>query len=82
MDVQYFLKDMFGTSMQKKLNRSGENLFMFKDDELITPSETENCLLGITRDCVFEIAEETSIEEINSKFKEAANSYLKGILIG
>ena len=31
-------------------------------------------------DCVFEIAEETSIEEINSKFKEAANSYLKGIL--
>ena len=31
-------------------------------------------------DCVFEIAEETSIEEINSKFKEAAHSYLKGIL--
>ena len=30
--------------------------------------------------CVFEIAEETSIEEINSKFKEAAHSYLKGIL--
>ena len=31
-------------------------------------------------DCVFEIAEETNIEEINSKFKEAAHSYLKGIL--
>ena len=31
-------------------------------------------------DCVFEIVEETSIEEINSKFNEAATSYLKGIL--
>ena len=35
---------------------SGENLFMMKDGQMITPSETENCLLGITRACVFEIA--------------------------
>ena len=36
---------------------SGENLFMIKNDEIITPTETDNCLLGITRDSIIEIAE-------------------------
>tara|TARA_Y100000768_G_scaffold206398_1_gene155558 strand:+ start:1170 stop:2111 length:942 start_codon:yes stop_codon:yes gene_type:complete len=36
---------------------SGENLFMIKNNEIITPTETDNCLLGITRDSIIEIAE-------------------------
>ncbi|MDP6822159.1 MAG: branched-chain amino acid transaminase [Dehalococcoidia bacterium] len=35
---------------------TGENLFMVRDGVLHTPSETDNCLLGITRDCVIELA--------------------------
>jgi branched-chain amino acid aminotransferase len=35
---------------------SGENLFMVRDGVLHTPSETDNCLLGITRDSVIQIA--------------------------
>ena len=31
---------------------SGENLFMVSDGRISTPSETDNCLLGITRDSV------------------------------
>ena len=36
---------------------SGENLFMVKNGEIITPTETDNCLLGITRDSIIEIAQ-------------------------
>ena len=35
---------------------SGENLFMIKDGIISTPTETDNCLLGITRDSVIELA--------------------------
>ncbi len=35
---------------------SGENLFMVSDGRISTPSETDNCLLGITRDSVIELA--------------------------
>ncbi len=35
---------------------SGENLFMISDGRISTPSETDNCLLGITRDSVIELA--------------------------
>lgn len=35
---------------------SGENLFMITDGRISTPSETDNCLLGITRDSVIELA--------------------------
>lgn len=35
---------------------SGENLFMVSGDRISTPSETDNCLLGITRDSVIELA--------------------------
>tara|TARA_B110000438_G_scaffold180173_1_gene172183 strand:- start:3961 stop:4902 length:942 start_codon:yes stop_codon:yes gene_type:complete len=34
---------------------SGENLFMIKNGEIITPTETDNCLLGITRDSIIDI---------------------------
>jgi branched-chain amino acid aminotransferase len=35
---------------------TGENLFMVRDGVIHTPSETDNCLLGITRACVIELA--------------------------
>ena len=35
---------------------SGENLFMIQNDKLITPAETDNVLLGITRDSAIELA--------------------------
>jgi branched-chain amino acid aminotransferase len=37
---------------------SGENLFMIRDGVINTPSETDNCLLGITRDSVIQIAKD------------------------
>ena len=45
---------------------SGENLFMIKNGEIITPTETDNCLLGITRDSIISIAE----NELGIKVKE------------
>ncbi len=36
---------------------TGENLFLVRDGVLHTPSETDNCLLGITRECVIELAQ-------------------------
>ena len=55
---------------------SGENLFMLKDGQLITPSETENCLLGITRDCVFEIASNEFNINIQSRKIHRSEIYL------
>ncbi len=47
---------------------SGENLFMIKNNEIITPTETDNCLLGITRDSVIEIAQkELGVKVIERK---------------
>ena len=37
---------------------SGENLFLVQDGRVSTPSETDNCLLGITRDSVITLARE------------------------
>jgi len=37
---------------------SGENLFMIRDGVITTPSETDNCLLGITRDSVIQLAKD------------------------
>ena len=45
---------------------SGENLFMIKNGEIITPTEPDNCLLGITRDSIISIAE----NELGIKVKE------------
>ena len=55
---------------------SGENLFMLRDGNLVTPSETENCLLGITRDCVFEIALKEFGMEISSRKIHRSEIYL------
>jgi len=55
---------------------SGENLFMIRDGNLITPSETENCLLGITRDCVFEIAKKDFGVDIISRKIHRSEIYL------
>ena len=55
---------------------SGENLFMLRDGDLVTPSETENCLLGITRDCVFEIASNEFGMEIKSRKIHRSEIYL------
>ena len=55
---------------------SGENLFMLRDGNLVTPSETENCLLGITRDCVFEIASNEFGMEITSRKIHRSEIYL------
>ena len=45
---------------------SGENLFMVQNDEIITPTETDNCLLGITRNTIIQIAK----NELNIDIKE------------
>jgi branched-chain amino acid aminotransferase len=45
---------------------SGENLFMIQNDEIITPTETDNCLLGITRNTIIQIAK----NELNIDIKE------------
>lgn len=37
---------------------TGENLFLVRDGVLHTPSETDNCLLGITRESVITLARE------------------------
>jgi len=36
---------------------SGENLFMIRNGQIVTPAETDNCLIGITRDSIIQIAE-------------------------
>lgn len=47
---------------------SGENLFLVKNGTISTPSETDNCLLGITRDCVIKLArEELGIEVVQRR---------------
>ena len=45
---------------------SGENLFMINNGEIITPTETDNCLLGITRDSIIDIVK----NELGLKVKE------------
>ena len=40
----------------------GENLFIVKDDLLITPSASSDILMGITRDSIIKIAKDESIE--------------------
>jgi len=55
---------------------SGENLFMVMGNEIITPAETENCLLGITRDCVFEIAKNEMNINVSSRKIHRSEIYL------
>jgi branched-chain amino acid aminotransferase len=47
---------------------SGENLFMIRDGVISTPSETDNCLLGITRDSAIKLArEELGLEVVQRR---------------
>lgn len=39
----------------------GENIFLVKDGSLITPSESSDILMGITRDSIIKIAENTGV---------------------
>ncbi len=43
---------------------SGENVFLVKDNRLITPSEESDILLGITRDTVIKIAQYTGFQVV------------------
>jgi len=40
----------------------GENIFIVKDNKLLTPSDSSDILLGVTRDSVIKLAEEIGIE--------------------
>jgi branched-chain amino acid aminotransferase len=55
---------------------SGENIFMVVDGEIITPSETENCLLGITRDCVYKICQNELNLKVSSRKIHRSELYL------
>ena len=47
---------------------SGENLFIVKNEELITPTP-DNCLNGITRQSIIKIAQDENIDVIEKKLK-------------
>jgi len=55
---------------------TGENLFMVRDGVLHTPSETDNCLLGITRACVIELAQEEFGIEVVERRMHRSELYL------
>lgn len=55
---------------------SGENLFMVRDGVIITPGETDNCLLGITRDSVMQLAREELGMEVVQRHIHRSELYL------
>jgi branched-chain amino acid aminotransferase len=55
---------------------SGENLFMIRDGVIITPSETDNCLLGITRDSVIQLAKDELGLEVVQRHIHRSELYL------
>ena len=55
---------------------SGENLFMIRDGVISTPSETDNCLLGITRDSVIQLAREELGMEVVQRHIHRSELYL------
>ena len=55
---------------------SGENLFLVRDGVLNTPSETDNCLLGITRDSVIQLAREELGLEVIQRHIHRSELYL------
>ncbi|MBT4073362.1 MAG: branched-chain amino acid transaminase [Chloroflexi bacterium] len=55
---------------------TGENLFLVRDGVLHTPSETDNCLLGITRDCVIHLAREEFGMEVVERRMHRSELYL------
>ena len=55
---------------------SGENLFMIRDGVISTPAETDNCLLGITRDSVIQLARQELGLEIVQRHIHRSELYL------
>ncbi len=55
---------------------SGENLFMVRDGVISTPTETDNCLLGITRDSTITIAREVFGWEVVQRRIHRSELYL------
>ena len=55
---------------------SGENLFLIQDGRISTPSETDNCLLGITRDSVITLAREELGAEVVERRVHRSELYL------
>jgi branched-chain amino acid aminotransferase len=55
---------------------SGENLFMVSNGRISTPSETDNCLLGITRDSVIQLAREQLGMEVVERRIHRSELYL------
>ena len=55
---------------------SGENLFMIRDGVISTPSETDNCLLGITRDSVIQLAKQELGMEVVQRHIHRSELYL------
>jgi branched-chain amino acid aminotransferase len=55
---------------------SGENLFMIRDGVIITPGETDNCLLGITRDSVIQLAKDELGMEVVQRHIHRSELYL------
>ncbi|MFL2665223.1 MAG: branched-chain amino acid transaminase [Dehalococcoidia bacterium] len=55
---------------------SGENLFMIQKNKLVTPAETDNALLGITRDSVIELATKEIGIEVQQRRIHRSELYL------
>lgn len=55
---------------------SGENLFMIRDGIISTPAETDNCLLGITRDSVIQLAKNELGLEVVQRHIHRSELYL------
>ncbi len=55
---------------------SGENLFMVKNGVISTPSETDNCLLGITRDSVINLVRNELKTEVVQRRIHRSELYL------
>ncbi len=55
---------------------SGENLFMIRDGVIITPGDTDNCLLGITRDSIIRLAGEELGMEVVQRHIHRSELYL------
>jgi branched-chain amino acid aminotransferase len=55
---------------------SGENLFMIRDGVISTPAETDNCLLGITRDSVIQLAKDELGLEVVQRHIHRSELYL------
>lgn len=63
--------EMFLIENDKVLEGSNSNIFIVKDNTIITPPLTENILGGITRSFVLEIAQQHQITAIEQSFSQS-----------